>query len=214
MPNINLFGVRMPVSRWTVTWFSVVAGFVVAGLGYRQVFPEQPELITLRQANHNLSMQIAEYDKHVMDVADREEELFNEGTRGSLALRLFSDNCLLLRRKTPEGATQVKLLVDIARTDLVEHKEGDEVKPEYAPNHLGSLISIPLYAQSPCNGRCLNPHPGQYVTRYGERNGCLVQVWRRWPEGCEHWQWLNSCNGAWDSNPDGSPRVTWVCCRH
>ena len=59
-----------------------------------------------------------------------------------------------------------------------------------------------------CGGRCLNPHPGAFRSWYGQRNGCLVQVWRQWPDACTHYQWLNTCNNIWD------PQINWTCCVH
>ena len=65
-----------------------------------------------------------------------------------------------------------------------------------------------------CQGKCLDPHPGQFQAWNGQQNGCWVQVWRRWPEGCQHYQWYNACNGYWDSYPNGAPKVFWTCCVH
>jgi hypothetical protein len=65
-----------------------------------------------------------------------------------------------------------------------------------------------------CGRRCLDPHPGEFRYWNGQQNGCWIQVWRAWPEGCRHFQWYNSCNGYWDSYPNGAPRVYWDCCVH
>jgi hypothetical protein len=86
----------------------------------------------------------------------------------------------------------------------------------------GALCSRPAFdvprplsaVQGQCNGRCLNPHPGEFKTWNGQVNGCQVQVWRQWPDGCLHAQWYDSCNGSWDTDPAGNPRVTWTCCVH
>jgi hypothetical protein len=68
-----------------------------------------------------------------------------------------------------------------------------------------------------CGGRCLNPHPGQFQQWVGGTapgNTCVVQIWRRWPEGCTHWQWFNKCNNIWDADQFGNARVNWTCCVH
>lgn len=66
-----------------------------------------------------------------------------------------------------------------------------------------------------CSGKCLNPHPGQFTATDGQTKGdCWVQVWRRWPDGCTHWQWFDRCNKKWDADTAGRPRVTWTCCVH
>ena len=80
---------------------------------------------------------------------------------------------------------------------------------QFASSHLHGMVQ-----GNPCAGRCLDPHPGAFRFWYGQQNGCWIQVWRAWPEGCQHYQWYNSCNGYWDSYPNGAPRVFWNCCVH
>lgn len=74
--------------------------------------------------------------------------------------------------------------------------------------------SILPAAPAGCNGQCLNPHPGELRSWYGQENGCRVEVWRQWPDGCMHSQWYNKCTGDWDVDPQGQPQVTWTCCVH
>jgi hypothetical protein len=57
-------------------------------------------------------------------------------------------------------------------------------------------------------GRCLNPHPGPFRTWNGQQNGCFVQIWRQWEDGCTHYQWYNACSGT----PAGP--ITWTYCVH
>jgi hypothetical protein len=73
--------------------------------------------------------------------------------------------------------------------------------------------SPPLEAQR-CGGKCLNPHPYQFKSWYGQANGCWVQVWRQWTDGCTHYQSYDKCHNVWDLNPDRTPRVNWTCCVH
>lgn len=63
-----------------------------------------------------------------------------------------------------------------------------------------------LRVQGP--GRCLNPHPGPFRYWNGAQNGCLIQVWRQWQDGCTHFQWFNTCNNFWD------PQIYWTYCVH
>jgi hypothetical protein len=63
-------------------------------------------------------------------------------------------------------------------------------------------------------GRCQNPHPGQFSSWNGTKQGCWLQVWRRWSDGCTHYQWFNSCSSSWDSDQSGRPRVYWTRCTH
>ena len=57
-------------------------------------------------------------------------------------------------------------------------------------------------------GHCINPHPGPFNQWYGQVNGCFVQVWRQWPDGCTHFQWFNRCYNYFD------PNITWTNCVH
>jgi hypothetical protein len=53
---------------------------------------------------------------------------------------------------------------------------------------------------------CLNPHPWTFQSWWGPANGCLAPQYRRWNDGCTHYQLYNSCNGQWD------PRIFWTYC--
>jgi len=192
--TLSLFGVTIPIPRWSIGGFGVLALVGVAGIIYRQIFP--PDLINLQQANHALSLEVQEYGRHLGDTPQTvyASEL--------LTLRVYDDRCLLITTKKA-GTSEVltKLVPDLTRADW----------PHNGPDtHISELWSTAVYAQ----GRCLSPHPGQFQTSYGKRNGCWVEVWRRWPDGCEHMQQLNTCSGAWETNADGTPKVTWTKCVH
>lgn len=64
------------------------------------------------------------------------------------------------------------------------------------------------------NGRCLNPHPGKFSTSGGKVQGCWTQFWRKWPDGCTHYQWFNACSSTWDIDAAGHARVYWTACTH
>ena len=107
---------------------------------------------------------------------------------------------------------------------IQSHSHGKEIDESYdIYSSLPRTMMQSLFVSSrplgmvqgnPCAGRCLDPHPGEFRYWYGQQNGCWIQVWRAWPEGCQHYQWYNSCNGSWDSYPNGAPRVYWNCCVH
>jgi hypothetical protein len=65
-----------------------------------------------------------------------------------------------------------------------------------------------------CQGQCVNPHPGAFKSWNEPVDGCRVKTWRQWPDGCLHYQGYNTCTGAWDNKPDGTPDVHWTCCVH
>ena len=87
---------------------------------------------------------------------------------------------------------------------------GDQVAEPADGGNLAQVdTSAPILKpiQGP-GGRCLNPHPGQFQWSYGQVNGCLVQVWRTWPDGCTQYQWYNRCYNYFD------PAINWTRCVH
>jgi len=72
----------------------------------------------------------------------------------------------------------------------------------------------PVAMQAGCQGQCVEPHPGDFKSWNEQVDSCTVKVWRRWPDGCLHYQGYNTCTGAWDNKPDGTPKVSWTCCVH
>ena len=53
---------------------------------------------------------------------------------------------------------------------------------------------------------CLNPHPWPFQSWWGPANGCFAPLYRKWNDGCMHYQMYNSCTGQWD------PRIFWTTC--
>lgn len=51
-------------------------------------------------------------------------------------------------------------------------------------------------------------HPGPFKWWYGARlDSCTVEVWRQWPDGCQHKQNFDTCHGVWLG-------LTWTNCVH
>jgi hypothetical protein len=191
--NVSFFGLTVPIPPWTIGGFGVLALAGVSGSVYRHIFPS--ELLSLKQANEALTQEIHEYGQHLNDTPTP----IYEGN--GLTVRIYSDHCLLIANKVAGDKVLTKLVPSLSR------KGWTQVTPR---RELPSLFTATLYAQ----GRCQDPHPGDFKTSYGNRNGCWVEVVRRWPDGCAHVQMLNTCSGSWDANADGSPRVRWTHCRH
>jgi hypothetical protein len=79
-----------------------------------------------------------------------------------------------------------------------------------APNRTSALA-----AAQACNGRCLDPHPNQFKTWYGQRKGTWVQVYRQWSDGCTQYQWFDTSSKRWDVDPrTKAPKIFWTCCVH
>jgi len=104
-----------------------------------------------------------------------------------LTVRVFADDCLIIGRK------QTTRLLIAEQT------------------HEASTGLVPVvYAEQGCRHQ-----GGQFTSAYGNRlDQCWVEVWRTFTDGCQHVQHLNTCSGAFESNPDGSPRVRWTRCNH
>jgi hypothetical protein len=170
----------------------------------------------------------AEYNKHAKDTA---VELRHDP---DLTVRYYaSDKCLYVERvaantvmpqwlrapsssvpQTPapgptDGGTRGELQVPKERTP---YQLTALIHPPEAPT--GADAFTPVQARRPCGGKCANPHPGNFQASNGTKQGCWVQVWRKWPDGCTHYQWFNSCTSFWDADPKGNPRVYWTCCTH
>lgn len=197
--NFRLLGFDLKIPRWTTFFFGIIAVVFVGGSVYRHFFPI--DLVSLEEAQHMMSIEIQEYGKHLVDVP---KQAFDAD---DLVVRIYPDTCLLIQRRV-NGAVWTKLIPDLSREDF-KHRPGDEVPRKSEGLHL----LVPLEAAA-VSRDCLNPHPGPFQTTYGRRDGCWIEVWRRWPDQCEHVQMFNACNGMWDSERNGAPRVRWTNCRH
>jgi len=195
-PTLKILGLELPIRRWAVSGFSVLAILGAAGYMYQQLYPS--DLIKLQNANARFQEEIEEYGVHMMETPALETMTEDR----SVVLKVYADGCVAIQRMTPRQ-TLTRLVVDIARNT-------NAAVSEIAPVALMAVAHAAAQEQP----RCLNPHPGEFQQKKGKEDGDWVEVWRRWPDGCEHVQMLNFRTGAWDSNEDGSPRVRWVRCVH
>jgi hypothetical protein len=195
-----------------VPWWIAAAVVIIAAVGAgwticQQVYahPER-QIVTLLDANKQLAAEVEEYSLHAMEEPEK-HELFEEQD-GKLILRVFKDHCVLIQRQTKRSGVRTKLVIDLDRSSPLKAER--QVDP---PASSWNILPV-LEAQSACQRGCLNPHPGAFRWWYGERRGEWVEVWRAWPEGCQHVQMFHPRTGSWDSNPDGTARVRWTCCVH
>ena len=194
--EINVGRVRIKgIPRWLLVFVILVA--LIAGAAYGWRWLHSGELVSARQANDQLRQSVLEYGRHIAEDPEFAAILMDD-VRGKLTVKRYSDDCIVLARKHPNGRTHSKLVV---------HFEEEEQRTS-----LAEFAAVLMAATRP--PQCLNPHPGRFNTWYGERRGCWIDVWRQWPDGCQHVQGFNSCSNYWDSNQDGSPRVRWTNCRH
>lgn len=204
---LKAFGFETQAPRWALTLFALVLIAAVALLLYRKTWadPEQA-VVSLKEANKQLAAEVQEYSLHAMEEPEK-HELFEEQD-GRLILRVFKDHCVLIQRQSRRGV-RTKLVVDLDRAASMTADR------QSAPLTGWNLLPVLEARQDPrCQRGCLNPHPGAFKWWYGQRKGEWVEVWRQWPERCTHFQLFHPRTGSWDSNPDGTARVTWRCCVH
>lgn len=192
------------------------------------------ETANSRAQKEKLEQQLAqykEYQEHFSDVDKSTQKLFDSPKQGSLSVSYYAkDGCLQVMRKGPGHnqaevsywikAKSIPLEAPPGTPDDVRQSRLEATPPQSQPslNATYGFASFNPISAPPVPERgtvaCGNSHTGKFQTWNGQPNGCWVQVWRRWPDGCEHYQWYNTCNGYWDNHPDGSPRVAWKTCIH
>lgn len=207
MPQtFKAFGVEFPISKWGVYALSTIAAVGAALLVYQKLYndPERA-MLTLKEVNARLAFEISEYGNHVMEEPTK-HELF-EDADGALALRVYRDHCVLIQRRTRDGM-RTRLVPDLARRDI---QASNQIAP---PSDWNLLPVVSAQGNNPCQRGCLNPHPGNFQWWYGANKGEWVEVWRRWPDGCSHYQMFHPKQNVWDTNRDGTPKVAWSCCVH
>lgn len=197
MPILKAFGMEIPISRSVLPLLGLAACAVVAGVAWRQ-WQTPTDVVTLREANAQLTASVSEYGRHLADDPEKVEKFYDDA-RGSLAVRMFSDGCIVLRWVDRDHHAATRFVRNIA------HENSEPIASYELP-----LLTVPVAAA----GRCLDQHPGPFRTWYGARKGDWVEVWRQWPDGCTHVQLLNIVTGAWDSYANGAARVTWTQCVH
>lgn len=205
-------GLVTPIPAWTVQVFGVLALLGLSVAGYRYVFPREPALVTAQQANHVLVLEVQEYNKHILEAPLVQVD----DPHRTIHLRAFEDGCLLVSRRL-NGQTTTRLLLDPTRPDLTHTSRESRRVTSLTPPSLASLLpgfdTVVSAAERPA--RCLTPHPGVFQWWYGaKRDACWLEVWRVWPDGCQHVQLFNVCANSWATHPDGSPQVLWTRCVH
>lgn len=178
-------------------WLQVtVVLLVLSGVGWWAIRDPEQQLITQREANAALKEQVQEFGKHIAEAPETVVTLLDDA-RGKLVAQRYADGCVLLARTSSAGLRS-KLIMDLALDDdVILHST-----LFHWPADGMSLLYGPLSA------RCVDPHPGEFTTRYGERQGCWVPVFRAWADGCEHVQHFNACRGVFDAT------ITWTRCIH
>ncbi len=232
--KIEVLGMKIPAHPWVATAFTcfLILG-AVGSLAIKVILPAVDEWVKFKteesraakEAIQKTNLRFAEYQKHLPETPEKIVD------KPDLMVSFYSsDGCLVVRRKGPNNAPIDNWIPAVSvpveqppklsgANDSMLPKSGyDSNASAYSLASLNPTLTANAAETSAepqgCSGRCVDPHPGPFQSWNGQQNGCWIQVWRKWPEGCQHYQWYNSCNGYWDSYPNGAPKVFWTCCVH
>ena len=235
---------KIPYTEKTVPkWAAhLLAGITVISVAYQSLSGPINQVVTVYRLGRAASDDANEAYKHYSETPAKVAQY--EDAAGRLEARLYaSDGCVavlwhsaldpndshphFVRNLTnPDHApapgriafnqsatppSSARAAVPVSLLELRSFDPAAAEKP--ATPDLAKTTEARLAAAAPI-GRCLNPHPGAFKTRYGETKECWIQVWRDFADGCKHYQWFNKCGTYWDANPDGTPRVYWTECHH
>lgn len=232
--NIEAHGLKLPLPKRVAFAVSILIMLLGAIPVFTQVLlPIIKEHAvtgkTEKEKTHHTSPRFNEYQQHFSETPTSTEKFFDSPTQGSLSVSFYaSDGCLLVKRKGPGPnqaeipywvpAKSITLEAPPAAPDGVKESQLETPPPNEtslnATYQFASFNHISAPASPPRGAGCADAHPGQFQTWNGEQKGCWIQVWRRWPDRCQHFQWFNTCNGYWDNHPNGAPRVSWTNCVH
>jgi hypothetical protein len=196
--------------------------------------PAKPMLTEVQPSNQGNKVSDAEMIdyresiKHTDETPKTDRIILNSPDLGTLKVKFFiSDRCLLVIRRGA-GANPATTSHYILAAKMEDRSPGQidnlgasllrdsAVDQDLMAAQMEPAAFKPGAESGPVApaGNCLNPHPGEFRWWNGQQNGCWIQVFRAWPDGCQHYQWFNSCNGYWDSLPNGAPQVYWTNCNH
>lgn len=206
--RIKVGPVDIPIPRWCIPVFGVIAIIAVA---WAMLGQTAQTIYSRYQLGKSEEQDKMEAYKHFADsakmIATQSDQQY-----GALEAKLYSDGCVSVTYKGGGLSATVPAPHFIRKIDQPSEPAPGRISQASSPAELAIVAA--LHAEALAQPRCLNPHPGNFNSSYGQRNGCWVQVFRQFADGCVHYQWLNTCSNAWDVNPDGSPRVYWTQCRH
>jgi hypothetical protein len=216
---VKLLGMEIPLPSWAVTPVAILAVigaavFLWLNIGSNETLRRaqadlQKARNDLQTAQDSLRSARDDYDEYVRHTSEAGNEFHREP---NLTVKYYeSDGCLYVLR-----ASSGQWLRDATKRGPAGRSPGDvsaALSGGLAAAMLVPVLYRPAEEQGP-GGGCLNPHPGKYQSSDGQRKGCWLQVWRRWPDGCAHYQWFNTCASTWELDSRGRPAVHWTACRH
>lgn len=203
--------------KWAAGSAVLVAACVWA---YLSIWQPSLAALTAEQARANVQASLDEYGRLMALQPEATCGLLDD-LRGKITAARYINNSILLVRSGPGMVPRSKVILDLARDE------------DRAPKSIAEFLIAPVAAASiytsapvppdgagiytPVRGNCravnaheclLRPNGACFDSWYGLRNGCMVQVWRQWSDGCKQVQWLDTCHGVLVGDP------TWTNCVH
>lgn len=193
---------EIPIPRWTLGWFGTIAVLFAVAAAALHLWPEVNAVVSQKQVSEQLASDNQEYALHAFDKPEATYTVFDDALRGKLSVLAFGDGCLTILRQAVHGKPVVKLVRDLSRMG--------QAMAELAVPHL-----FPVSLAGARQMRCLDPHPGRPVSsQYGAHEGCVAQMWWTFADGCQGYQFQNTCSGAYETYPNGVPLIHWTRCVH
>lgn len=196
-----------------------------------QVTTEKDKLASVNQITSTYTNLITqEMKKHENDKSGHQFKIHSDNGGETVATYFESDGCIAISRPGPKlpyldhPGDRVEWSLGPSVEPKTDHstqvpastrsKPRDDFLPSGSSEHALSLArSDPRDSEVRSTPRimrvqagCLNPHPWPFQSWWGPANGCFAQMYRKWADGCTHYQMYNSCTGQWD------PRIYWTYC--
>jgi hypothetical protein len=203
--------IKPPVSGKTTPAYSLTDGTQAPGPG--------------NAAMADTSIHIAEEDAHAKWHNEHPEDsppmkiIFKISEDNYLGYRFYdkSDRCVFVLRKENDSRASRWIKDPLQDASLHSSENRKQTRPA-DQDTIASLLDafIPTAQAAPQAGVRLQrvqvgcvqgTHPGQFTWWWGTpEDQCWAPMYRKWADGCEHYQRYNKCANSWDD------RIDWVSC--
>jgi hypothetical protein len=222
LPNVQLAG-------WAIAAISVIA-VVYYGISYGAKAYQDLRGVLDSHGDESAytAAIIKEMSFHAADKSGNVIKLHTDTSGDTVAVYFESDGCIGIAR--PGQAPSIYLPTQMNYEWSLGPSRRPTGKPPQPPRKLDGMREVPsdsvlkqaatlspaplihvhlslsaILAPDP-QGSCLNPHPGNFQGSWGAANGCWAPFYRRFNDGCAHYQMYNACQGYWD------PQIHWTYC--
>lgn len=201
---IRVLGWELPlraIPRWAKNSFLVVAlvaSCLAVWLRYGTQLWRAQEEVHLSKLE---AAQLIESRRHFWESPEDEFEI--DGGRGRVR-HYASDHCSVVVWTMADGSQRPVFALHPRReSEMDVDRELELLLP--APPAQAGVFASPCPGPGP--GCCLDPHPPPWEEKAERLDYCTARVWRRFVDGCLHYQETDGCEGVWGP-------VIWVECYH